>query len=468
MISSTLGWSAIALAADPDRANAQQGEAGAASLPAGEETAAPSTPPVPSAPPASPTGPSVAQASPPVLPPSPSPVQPSSSSLPERTGTPKGPLTISAGASWVSLYGTFDANVENVRASGVVSQRTRASSNRSAFGIKGQTTLGIATAWLQMESEVAIDAGGTSLASRNSGVGLELAALGTVMFGQWDSPYKYSSSKLDPFGDRTIGAYSAIMGGGGLTTAGNGGGIKSSFARRVSNVVQYWSPNVAGFSGRLAWGTSEDDPADASYHPMLGSMAVTYDNGPVYALAAAEYHRDFGYLVPNTGHDWAWKAGGSYTPVIGTTRNGGPSVGAFVEQITYGLDNPSYDRRNFNLFLACTYRLDAHALSVSWSHKFVDTINGITFANTQADHAGLRHVYSMSKPLEVYSFAVLLVNGTRQTKDFSNNPLAGIANGPTASTQGAVPVGTPTAPLRVSDLAGVTALGLGLGATYRF
>ena len=375
---------------------------------------------------------------------------------------PTSPLTVTSGPSSATLYGVFDVDIENVRAGSIVSSRQRVNSNRSLFGIKGDTKLGIFAPWIQVESEVALDLGGTTLAGRNSGVGTAVSNFGTIMVGQWDSPYKFSTARLDPFGDKSIGAYSSIMGGGGLTTAGNGGGVKNSFARRVSNVIQYWSPNVAGFNFRAAYGTNKERPGDGSYNPQLFSFLLSFEQGPLYLVGAYEDHHDFGYLAPNQGHDQAWKLGAKFD-----LKSVGLTLGAAVEQLRYNLTAPSYELATFDLFLTGTYRLAEHALSLTYAQKFNDSVNGVTFSNTSANQLGFRYAYSLTKQADAYLFGVRLANGNRSAQDFSNNPLAGIPGGPSANPP-QVPVGAPTPPVRAADLAGIPAVGFGTGLSFRF
>ena len=156
------------------------------------------------------------------------------------------PVLALADDSTVTLYGTLNVDFENVKAGDVFQSRNRVSSNSSNIGFRGVEPLSAGlNAWFQVESGAHIDqsVSGDTWASRNSGVGLN-GNFGSILLGQWDSPYKFSTVRLDPFGDTTIAGYSAIMGGGGSPTAGNfltGQSFvnNASFDRRVSNTVQY-------------------------------------------------------------------------------------------------------------------------------------------------------------------------------------------------------------------------------------
>src|SRR5258706_8645715 len=154
--------------------------------------------------------------------------------------------------STVTIYGTLNADVESVKAEGgsgtKFSSRSRVTSNSSNIGFRGTEDLGQGFgAFFQVESSVNIDSGTSSgfWASRNSGVGLRSNDYGQVLLGQWDSPYKFATSRIDPTADTGIAAYSGIMGGTGSITARQGGNNfaeRTSFDRRATNVVQYCTP----------------------------------------------------------------------------------------------------------------------------------------------------------------------------------------------------------------------------------
>jgi uncharacterized peroxidase-related enzyme len=153
--------------------------------------------------------------------------------------------------SSVSIYGTLNADVESVEATGATvpsgdfSSRGRVSSNSSNVGFRGVEDLGGGLkVFFQVESSANLDEGGGTWASRNSAVGLT-SAWGQILLGQWDTPYKVATARLDPFGTTGIAAYSGIMGFSGSLTAGQGGANfqqRASFDRRARNVVQYPYP----------------------------------------------------------------------------------------------------------------------------------------------------------------------------------------------------------------------------------
>jgi predicted porin len=201
-------------------------------------------------------------------------------------GATVAPAAMAQTANPVTLYGRVHLTYEYVEAKGTPSQarRTRMQDQASLLGVRGTEDLGGGLkAFFQLETAFAPDqAPGTNggFAGRNSGVGLQ-GGWGSLLMGRWDMPFKVVTGDLDPYGDVTIG---------GITAANNRGNDGTSFDRRDNNVVQYWSPNWAGFAIRLATQTSENKTASANPYNWGGSL--TYNRGPFYGLFAYEEHKD--------------------------------------------------------------------------------------------------------------------------------------------------------------------------------
>jgi predicted porin len=137
--------------------------------------------------------------------------------------------------SSVALYGRMYLSGEVVQVTDVPAGQDhrigRVSNNSSLFGIRGTEALGGGLqAWFQLESSVTADAGGGTIAGRNSGVGLT-STWGTVMMGMWDSPYKAASPRFDPFNDSSIASEEYIVG---QTSSIPG----QPFKIRIQNTVQ--------------------------------------------------------------------------------------------------------------------------------------------------------------------------------------------------------------------------------------
>ena len=120
------------------------------------------------------------------------------------------------------------------------------SSNQSRLGFKGELELapGLKTIW-QLESHVNLDEAGSTLASRDTYVGLA-SGLGKLIAGRMDTPCKNVSRKLDVFGDQ-LGDTRNILGYG-----------TSGFDLRSDNTVAYISPSLAGAVATLAYKTTDE------------------------------------------------------------------------------------------------------------------------------------------------------------------------------------------------------------------
>ncbi|MGH6684008.1 MAG: porin, partial [Pseudolabrys sp.] len=173
------------------------------------------------------------------------------------------------------------------------------------------------------------------LFSRNSYIGLSSPTWGAFKIGKSDGPYKNSTAVFNPFSGMW-GDYSVIMG-------NSGGDNRVEFGTRLSHAIWYESPewnhfkfnvlfapgqNRADDSSNLAAGDSDcaggNDPtsggntlvscSDGAFSNAVSS-SLTYKNGPLYLLAAYEFHQDV-----NRSSDLAGAYGVAFSGPI-TTQN---------------------------------------------------------------------------------------------------------------------------------------------------
>ena len=180
------------------------------------------------------------------------------------------------------------------------------SSNASNIGFRGSEDLGGGLkAIFQLESSLNLEAGNGGLGSRNSNVGLT-GNWGTIFYGLWDTPYKsVTGARVDPFYATSAPASTACTVRPATTSAPSGSRprrhrlrsapiptTRRAFDRGQTNSVQYWTPNFAGFYGRLALLPRRDQaellsrPATRFPSPSIRgcwSVSATYDNGPIFA-----------------------------------------------------------------------------------------------------------------------------------------------------------------------------------------
>jgi predicted porin len=226
----------------------------------------------------------------------------------------------------VQIYGTLITFVDNIEATGAttdaarsnalvtvaptaanVPARTRITCGTSNIGFRGdyQTAVpGLKVFW-QVESSVSVDGDQPStLAGRNSGLGLVGESWGRVFVGSWDTPYKFPTLQMGamrgllPFDGNLYGNPGFNVPG----TVTNSGRAASkndaSFSRRQGNSIQYWSPEIGGFSARLAYSVNEGkSTTDAASQPQVAptvlSALVGYKYQTLSLYAGYERHNDY-------------------------------------------------------------------------------------------------------------------------------------------------------------------------------
>ena len=193
-------------------------------------------------------------------------------------GASVAPVAMAQTANPVTLYGRVYATFESVEANGGtaadVPRRNRVSDQASLLGVRGTEDLGGGLkAFFQLETGFKPDQNDTVFAARNSAVGLQ-GAWGSVLMGRWDTPYKVTTIAVDPYGDLTLGGITAANSGSGAR------GVQAEFDRRDQNIVQYWSPNIAGFAFRASY--SANEARTATLNPRSNGASLTWTGGPIY------------------------------------------------------------------------------------------------------------------------------------------------------------------------------------------
>lgn len=333
---------------------------------------------------------------------------------------PGNDLTFQVGGGEVTIYGHVDVSLDDQTngMSGFINNGLPVtgrngwvpdvSSNLSYFGVRGERSIDHdLKALFQLETEVAFAAtpgasdqapDGTaqkfSLGSRNSFIGMQSKAWGTVKLGKTDTPYKTSTGRMDPFAS-TPGDYNAIMG-------NSGGDNRAEFDMRLPHSVWYESPKMGGLSfgvlvspgqnrstnnGLYAQGepdcsggnstaglngnAGQPNPcADGSFGTAY-SGAVTYQAGPLYAIAGYELHRSVNRIGdeidPGTigvRDEAAYKVGVQYAFPTHTTIN------FIVERLKRDAITPALDERTHTAtWLALTQGMTPYDdLNVGWAH----------------------------------------------------------------------------------------------------
>ena len=323
----------------------------------------------------------------------------------------------------VTVYGKAILDIESVsNDKSTLSGATRVQTNASRFGLKGKEDLGDGlSAWYQYEVQFDTDGNGANGAgngTRNSGVGLE-SGYGTVMLGNWDTPFKVARNKIELFDNTTVFSTYNLIG------RANGGAV--NFDTRQANVTQYWSPSLGGVKVNVAYSPDEATSTGApttpgGYNKSRVSAAATYDVEEIYVSAAYESRADASVAKTN---DTAARLVARYTL-------GDFWVGLTAESITVNTAaTTSYSQSNTEV--AAQYKLGASSLAASYA------IAGATSAeNTGATQATLRYGFSLSKRAELFAAYTNLKNDTAGAYGFNGAVTFGNNLG---STQTAVGTG---------------------------
>ena len=166
--------------------------------------------------------------------------------------------------------------------------RNEMESSNSRFGVRGQEGLGRdLKAIFQLETEFHVDSNDSKFAQRDSFVGLSSHAMGTIKLGRMDTPFKTYGDDLSFLG---VSSGNFVSSSNVLRKTGFGGNSASSFHLRRANVVQYESPELAGFDGAIQYSTDEADTP--TRHPHVWSGAVRWEGGPFVVSLAHEIHWD--------------------------------------------------------------------------------------------------------------------------------------------------------------------------------
>lgn len=233
------------------------------------------------------------------------------------------PAAVLAQPASVEIFGTLLPFVDTVRTRGATgvapsarpdqvpaSAYTRAAdighrrltAGTSNIGFRGREDLGggSAAVW-QIEMPVSFDGRVSNvLAGRNSSVGLT-SGIGTLILGNWDTPYKYISISVAPV--RGMNPFDiGLIGNPGFgvpvttTQSGRvGNRADAAFSRRQGNSIQYWTPNLGGLTVRAAYSFAEgkDVTNGVNISPGLWSAAAIYDIGRLSVRYAYERHNDY-------------------------------------------------------------------------------------------------------------------------------------------------------------------------------
>lgn len=196
-----------------------------------------------------------------------------------------GPV-VAAHAAGATLYGHMHLSMD--RYDNDVNEEGMMANNSSRFGIKGDEDLGGGLkAIYQMESGIFnVDEGNGGLGGdlRNTFVGFA-GSWGAVKLGRHDTPFKDLGRKLDNFNEQ-VGDMRNIIGNGDAAD-GTGAAVTAlSFDQRVSNMIRYESPSMAGWNAVLQNTSNNGDDSAGNTAQRDTSLGLNWSAGPLFVGAA--------------------------------------------------------------------------------------------------------------------------------------------------------------------------------------
>jgi predicted porin len=356
------------------------------------------------------------------------------------------PLVAQAQTANVVLYGRLNLDLEyvNATAPGNVDTPnvTRLSSNSSRFGLRGTEALGggLNAIW-QIESSVSGDAGGGTIAGRDTFIGLQ-GSWGTVRFGNFLAPY----DDLHPvFGDS--GTYLTSIAAQAAIWANNGGYSKGtgSFDDRLGNSLRYDSPNIAGFTGSVQVSLYDDAAAGGSVGSTVWSTAGQYKNGPFTGIVGFEYNNNVRCYNGNAGgtnatcgtthtleaDDWAFGLAAAWD--FGIVR-----VAGLYERLDYDTPQGGLKRDLYGAYFSGPVGPGKWYVGYSYGRDgkgpSTQRINGISGGeDTGAYHLSISYNQPISKRTAWYVAYSRLDNEDNASYNFNINPYRNAVNSSTGA-----------------------------------
>ena len=416
-----------------------------------------------------------------------------------------------ADSSVVEIYGFLNADFENVKAAAATSpvaapgqigvatattaatgqaqpSRNRVTTNSSNIGFRGKEDLGMGwKALFQIESQLNLDGGDSTktqtsatpvgtLASRNSAVGLLHDKYGTIFYGIWDLPTKVIHNSIDAFYATGIGSGNAMYGSPGFgvvtttQTARAGAGTPAapnaadaSFDRRQGNSVQYWSPNIYGFTAKLAYSANEQRSVQTPLAPAFGinptiyALGLVYERGPFRIGYTFEQHRVYfglsalGGNAPSAGNNTARDNENSVVVSYKLeTGLGITTIGALYERLSYNnSDTAAAGLLHYHrdaVYVSLLHKIGNGTIRASFGDARQGSCERVNLAacstrGLDARQYVLGYSYSLSKRTDLYALWTVVNNGAFAAYQLGNNNNAFSATIPVGARQQAYGLG---------------------------
>jgi predicted porin len=331
------------------------------------------------------------------------------------------PLAAQAQTANVTLYGRLNLTLEYIDANGDNPSIQRLSSNSSRLGVRGTESLGGGlNAIFQIESSISGDAGGGTLAGRDTFVGLQ-GSWGTVRFGNFLAPY----DDMHPIFGNVPTFTTSILSTASIWAQGTSAKSAGGFDARLGNSLRYDTPNIAGFVGGVQISLDNEGPAD----PYVFSASGVYNNGPFQGGIAYELNKEVRCPAANPScglDDWAFTATAAWN--FGVVR-----VAGVYERLDY--DTPAGSLKRNYYGISGTVPLGPGTMYL-W-YAFADDgkgggsrVAGLASGDeTSAQEWEISYSYPLSKRTISYVGYHRIDNDANAAYNFNINPYAPAANG---------------------------------------
>ncbi len=290
----------------------------------------------------------------------------------------------------VTIYGIVDMGLVSERGSvgGSLQKLSSGAQSGTRLGFKGTEDLGNnMKALFVLETAINGDSGslnGNGAFGRQSFVGLQ-SDLGTVTLGRQYTPYFLTLNGVDPFASGMAGAAINLMAHSGV---------------RMSNTVKYASPNIAGFTGELAYGFGEVAPGQNDNNRQIGA-AIGYAMNPVNVRLAYNIKRNSTDTASSKnlllGATWDLQVAKAFVAIA---ENDGPESSPLPNTLNpFGLTPaPSASAKSRDYLIGATVPFGSHTFIASYIRK-----DDRTGANNDASQVALGYTYALSKRTNLYA-----------------------------------------------------------------
>jgi len=363
-------------------------------------------------------------------------------------------VSAASAQSTVTIYGQLDAGIYSLgKVDG--SKNALVYGDGAAFsnvvGFKGFEDLGNGlAAKFQLESDIQTNNGGSNAAGmfrRQANVSLASAAMGEVKLGVTNNPLISTFGLLMPVAGNMVS-----------TASSTAIGFADFYTK---NAVTYFTPNIAGFSGVLQRGFSQN--LDSESAGSVTAYSLAYVNGPLEVRYAGQDRKE---AAAGTA------VSGANPGAVGTNTFNASTGAATVVAAT-----ASFNKKT-NV-LGAKYTIGQYSLAAAYISNEAATTFGGAMVKKTATQVGLGYTtgpWTLGTSLASAESSTLLNVQARYALSKRTNPIAmyGSAKNDANATVKFLPTAfnTGTAPAVIINglaaTAGVTQTALGLGITHSF